>query len=147
MIRKLGGIFIGLVSLLLLSPMLLYWWGLSNLETKPIPSNIKLTAVQEQEIWDREKEAGVPSIKGITPYGYILFFNCNIKKGLNAAECLLQYPGVRVSALAIRRQVAEKVQGRGNGVWQVTWAAYTIWVTQNWNAHQILATYHEAYNT
>ena len=146
-IRKLGAAIIGLVVLMLLSPMLIYWWGLSNLETDPVPSTIKLTPKQEQEIWRKEKEVGSPSIKSVTPYGYILYFNCGVDKGLYANECMEKYPGLRLSALAVRRQVGAQVAGKGSLVWQVTWLAYTIWVTQNWNVHQILATYHEAYNT
>jgi hypothetical protein len=147
MIRKLGAIFIGLVVLVLLLPVLIYWWGLSNLETEPVPSTIKLTSEQEQEIWRKEKEVGNPYIKSVTPYGYILYFSCSTKKGLNATECMEGYPGLRLSALAVRRQVGKQLAGKGSVVWQITWLAYTIWVTQHWDVHQILATYHEAYNT
>lgn len=133
--------------LILLSPMFVYWWGLSNLETDPVPSQIRLTAEQEQKIWIKEKESGVPRIKSVTPYGYILSFACNVNNGLYATECMEKYPGLRLSALAVRRQVGEQVAGKGNTVWQLTWLAYTIWVSQHWDIHQILATYHEAYNT
>jgi hypothetical protein len=61
MIRKLGLIFIGLVVLMLLSPMFIYWWGLSNLETDPVPSQIRLTSEQEQQIWSKEKGLFVDS--------------------------------------------------------------------------------------
>jgi hypothetical protein len=147
MIRKLGAIIIGLVVLVLLSPMLIYWWGLSNLETDPTHSTIKLTSEQEQQIWSKEKEVGTPHIKSVTPYGYILSFACNVNKGLYATECMEKYPGLRLSALAVRRQVGKQVEGKGNTAWQISWLACTIWVTQNWDIHQILATYHEAYNT
>lgn len=147
MIRKFGLIFIGLFVLMLLSPMFIYWWGLSNLETDPVPSQIRLTSEQEQQIWSKEKEAGAPRIKSVTPYGYILSFACNVNKGLYATECMEKYPGLRLSALAVRRQVGKQVAGKKSIVWQVTWLASTIWVTQHWDIHQILATYHEAYNT
>ena len=147
MIRKLGYIFVGLIVLALLSPMFVYWWGLSNLETDPVSSQIRLTSEQEQQIWSKEKEVGTPRIKSITPYGYILSFACNVNKGLYATECMDKYPGVRLSALAVRKQVGKQVAGRGKIVWQVTWLSYTIWVTQHWDIHKILATYHEAYNT
>ncbi len=147
MVKKLGIVIIGLIILVLLSPLFLYWWGLSNLEGLPQPSQIKLTFEQELEIWQKEKETGNPAVKEITVYGYILSFNCNIEVGLYAQKCMSKYPGLRVSALAIRNQVAKQVYGRGNTVWHFTWAAYSIWVTRNWDVHQILATYHEAYNT
>ncbi len=147
MIWKLGFIFTRLVVLTLLSPMVVYWWGLSNIESDPVPSQIRLTSEQEQQIWIKEKEVGTPHIKSVTPYGYILSFACNLNKGLYASECMEKYPGLRLSALAVRRQVGKQVAGKRNGVWQVAWMAYTIWVTQHWDIHQILATYHEAYNT
>ena len=147
MIRKLGLIFVVFVVLILLSPMFVYWWGLSNLETDPVPSQAKLTSEQEQHIWSKEKEMGAPRIKSITPYGYMLSIACIANKGLYATECMEEYPGLRLSALAVRRQVGDQVAGKGNTVWQLTWMSYTIWVTQHWDIHQILATYHEAYNT
>lgn len=127
--------------------MFIYWWGLSNLETVPVPSKIRLTLEQERQIWSKEKEAGTPHIKSVTPYGYILSIACNMNKGLDATECMEKYPGLRLSAFAVRSQVGAQVAGKRNIVWQITWMAYTIWVTQHWDIHQILATYHEAYNT
>jgi hypothetical protein len=141
MIRKLGYIFGGAVSLMLLSPMFVYWWGLLNLDADPVPSQIRLTSEQEQIIWTKEKETGVPHIKSITPYGYILSVICNVNKGFNASECMEKYPGLRLSTLAVRRQMGSQVTGKGNTVWQITWLAYTTWVTQHWDIHQILATY------
>ena len=145
--KKLGLIFSGIIFLILLSPLFLYWWGLSNLEQIPQPSQLKLTPEQELNIWNKEKEVGSPRVKAITVYGYMGHFYCNTSNGLNSHECMNKYPGVRISTLAIRNQVAEQIRGKGNTVWQFTWAAYSIWVTRNWDIHQILATYHEAYNT
>jgi len=147
MLRKLSYIFSGLIVLVILSPLFIYWWGLSNLETLPVPSNMRLTEFQEQEIWDKGKEIGIPNIKEISVYGFISSVVCNVRKGLNAKECLSKYPGLRISAFAIKQQVLKQVRGQRNIVWQVTWMASTIWVTQNWNIHQVLATYHETYNT
>jgi len=147
MIKKIGASIVGLILLALASPMFIYWWGLSNLETAPVPSQLKLTATQELDLWKNEKETGTPRINKATPYGYILYFFCHANKGLHSKECMSEYPGLRISAFAIRKQVAKQVSGKGNTIWQVTWIAYTIWVTQNWNANQILSTYYEAYNT
>lgn len=147
MIKKSGFIFFGLVVLILVSPMIAYWWGLINLDTRPSPSKIKLTSEQEQQIWSKEKEAGSPRIKSVSPYGYILSVACEMDKGLYATECMEKYPGLRLSALAVRDQVRAQVVGKGKMTWHITWMAYTIWVTRHWDVHQILATYHEAYNT
>ncbi|PCI45019.1 MAG: hypothetical protein COB51_09370 [Moraxellaceae bacterium] len=147
MMKKLGFLAAGLIGLVLLSPMFLYWWGLSNIEELPQPSRINLTSEQELNIWSTEKEVGTPRVEEITPYGYIAHFYCNITHGVNAQICMSRYPGLRISAFAVRRHIAEKVRGKGNTVWQFTWAAYSIWVTRNWDIHQILATYHETYNT
>jgi hypothetical protein len=141
-----GVLITGFLILLLVSPMFLYWWGLSNVEV-PVPSKLKLTAKQEQEIWLKEREVGTPRIDKTTPYGYIIYFSCNTNEGLYSAKCMSEYPGLRISALAVRNQVAEQVRGKGSTVWQVTWMAYTIWATRNWDVHQILSTYYEAYNS
>ena len=147
MLKKLGFLIIGLVILVSLTPLFLYWWGLSNLKELPQPSQIKLTSQQQLEIWQKEKEIGNPAVREVNVYSYILSVYCNIEIGLYAQKCMSKYPGLRVSSLAVRNQVAKQVHGKGNTVWQLTWAAYSIWVTRNWDIHQILATYHEAYNT
>jgi len=147
MINKLRLIATGITALIFLSPLFLYWWGLANLSELPQPSKIKLTVEQELDIWKKEKEIGPPRVKKVTAYGYILSVYCNVKVGLYAQECMSQYPGLRISSLAIRNQVASQIHGKGNIVWQLTWVAYSIWVTRNWDIHQILATYHETYNT
>ena len=92
--------------------MFVYWWGLSNLETDPIPSQIRLTSEQENQIWSKEKEVGTPRIKSVTPYGYILSFACNVNKGQYATECMEEYPGLRLSAIAVKRQVGNKLQAK-----------------------------------
>ena len=126
--------------------MMLYWLGLSYLESNPVPSEIQLSDEKQQKIWGKEKELGLPRVKNITPYGYILSIYCQVNNSLFAAECMNQYPGLRLSALAVRQQVFEQVQGKGNTTWHLAWAAYTIWVTNNWNIHQIIGTYYEAYS-
>ena len=144
--RKLGIISAGLITALLLSPMLLYWWGLSNVETKPVPSTLKLSSAQELEIWSKEKETGVPRVESITPYAYIKLMFCSSEGEDVITTCLSKHPGLRISSLAIRRQIGAQMDGKRSGVWHITWAAYTVWVTQTWNIHQILATYHDAYS-
>lgn len=147
MIKKISIFLAGLIILLLMSPMFVYWWALSNVENVPVPSKIELTDIQERAIWTEQKEAGDPRLKKVTPYGYILNFYCQIERGLYSPECMSKYPGLRVSALAVRNQVNEQIKNRGNLSWQVTWVAYTIWATQNWTVHQVLSTYYESFNT
>lgn len=117
------------------------------MDQPPRPSENKLSPDRELMIWVEGKEIGEPKVKPITVYGYILHMSCQAREGLYVAECMDRYPGLRLASLSIRNQVAEKVRGQGNSVWQVTWIAYSIWVTRNWNIHQILATYDEAYDT
>ncbi len=147
MLKRIGWSFLLLLILALLSPLFLYWWGLSNLDEPPIPSEIKLSPDRELMIWVGEKEVGEPRVKPVTVYSYIFHMHCQVKEGLYAATCMDRYPGLRLASLSIRKQVAEKVRGQGNSVWQVTWIAYSIWATRNWDIHQILATYDEEYGT
>lgn len=134
------------LTLMLLSPLFLYWWGLSNLNQPPIPSENKLTPDRELVVWMTAKEIGKPRVKRITVYGYILYLRCQAENGLYARECMNKYPGLRLASLSIRNQVAERVHGQRSSVSHVTWAAYSIWVTRNWNIHQVLATYDEAHD-
>lgn len=145
MLNKIGWSLLLLLVLAFLSPLFLYWWGLSNLDEPPVPSEIKLTPDRELMIWKESKEVGEPRVRPITVYGYLLHVRCQVIEGLYATECMNKYPGLRLASLSIRNQVAEKVGDQGSSVWQVTWAAYSVWVTRNWNIHQILATYDETY--
>lgn len=147
MLKKIVWSLLVILLLAIISPMFLYWWGLSNLDEVPRPSAAKLSSDRELAIWMNEKEAGEPRVKPITVYGYILYLYCQVGEGLHAKECIGRYPGLRVASLSVRNHVAEKTRGQGSSVWQVTWAAYSIWVTRNWDIHQILATYDEAYGT
>ena len=133
--------------LVILSPMFVYWWGLSNVQIVPVASKSQITYEKKMEIWKKEFGQGEPRIEPITPYGYIAYIYCGTTYGPRSSECQLQYPGLRLSALAVRTHVSEQVRGKGNTVWQVSWMAYSIWATKNWNINQILATYHDAYNT
>ena len=130
-----------------LSPLFLYWWGLSILDEPPVPSVARLTPERELMIWVKENGTGEPEVTPVTVYGYILYTSCHAQDGQHAAECMAKYTGLRLASLAVRNQVAEKVRGQGGAVLHVTWAAYSIWVTRNWDIHQILATYDEAYGT
>lgn len=147
MLKRLGLIFFGVMFFVLLSPLALYWWGLSNLENMPQPTQLTLTSEEELRIWNQGKELGSPRVRKITVYAYIGYLYCNANSGLYSHKCMNKYPGLSVSALAVRNQVAEHVRDQGNITWPLTWAACTIWVTNNWNIHQILATYNEAKNT
>jgi len=49
-----SSLLLALIVLLALSPMLIYWWGLSNLDTPPVPSQLELTSEQQRQIWVSE---------------------------------------------------------------------------------------------
>ncbi|MGJ3254718.1 MAG: hypothetical protein ACFE0K_00175 [Alcanivorax sp.] len=147
MLKKFACLFFFVTVLTLLSPLLAYWWGLSLLEHEPSPSLHTLTEQQRNRIWIKEFGVGAPRLKPISPYGYLAHLYCAYRNNPGSEKCASQYPGLRVSALAIRNQVAEQVRGQGNTAWQLAWISYTIWVTRHWDIDQVLATYHDAYNT
>ncbi|MBU2707198.1 hypothetical protein KCM76_14470 [Zooshikella marina] len=142
--KKLVFLFIFLFGVCSISPLFLYWYGLSYINEEFEPSNIRLSPELEQKIWGKEREVGKPRVKPVTPYGYIAFIYCNVNADLNSPECLKKYPGLRTSALAIKSQVAQQVRGEGNIVWHLSWISSSIWVTRNWDIHQILATYNKS---
>lgn len=139
--RKVLIISLVVICLLVVSPIFAYWRGLSNIAIGPLPSNSRITHEQQNIIWLKEFGEGKPRVERITPYGYIAYIYCVTTHSPHSNECKSKYPGVRLAALSVRTQVAEQVRGRGNTVWQFSWMAYSIWVTQNWNIEQILATY------
>jgi hypothetical protein len=145
MLKKIAWSFVLILFAVVLLPQFVYWWGLSNLDQPPKPSESKLTPERELKIWLDGKEVGEPKVQPITAYGYIMNVHCQAKQGLYAEVCMGKYPGLRLASLAVRPQVSDAVHGKGNSIWQVTWAAYAIWATRNWDIHQILATYDEAY--
>ena len=145
--RKLGIRLVAVIILVMVSPVAAYWWGLSSIVKKPEPSIKILTAAEHEKIWIKEFGDGRPRVKAITPYHYIDNFYCVISHGVKSGVCTKRYPGLRISALAIRNHITEQVRNvnGNNTTWHVTWVSYTIWVTQNWTIDEILATYSESY--
>ncbi|MFT0211702.1 hypothetical protein VQ643_03685 [Pseudomonas sp. F1_0610] len=139
MLKKMAYGFVFLLVLVGISPLFVYWWALSNLDQLPQPSSIKLSAERELVIWQKEKQTGEPRIESITVYGFVFCL-------MNQPQCVDRYSGLRLASFAVRNQVAAGVQGKGTWIWHTTWAAYSIWAANNWDIHQILATYDEAYN-
>jgi len=127
--------------------MIMYWWGLSNIERPPIPSQILLTQEQKLHIWVSARETGDPKVTKMTPYGYLFYIYCEGNKINDLNSCTTKYPGLKIAAFSVREQVQDGLQNDlTNLKWKFTWMAYTIWVTRNWNIDQITATYYEASN-
>ena len=125
-----------------LSPMLIYWWGLSNLDTPPVPSQLELTSEQRQ-IWKHAGEVGEPDIRKLNPYRYVALLMCVSEQGIRSDICRSEYSGARISSLSIRWLVADRVHGQGITVWKSAQLAYAIWVTRNWSKEEIISTYYE----
>ncbi len=147
MVKKFAIVIITMIMLVLLSPMFVYWWGLSNIEQPLIPSQKRLSPELELAIWQQEKQVGAPRVKPISIYGYIGYLHCFSSNYGEAFphKCMNKYPGLRIANFAVRKQVGERVGGQGNTVYQLTGLAYSIWATQHWDIHQILATYYDTY--
>lgn len=146
--RKFAFILAVLILCILVSPMFVYWWGLSNLSTHPTPSSILLDQETENTIWRQEFGEGKPRVKVLNPYTYIYhIYWCTTKTVPHSTRCQSKFPGIRLAAFAVRNQVAEQIHGKGNTMWYFTWMSYSIWVTRNWDIHQIIATYHEEKST
>lgn len=133
-----------LITLLALSPMLIYWWGLSNLDTPPVPSQLELTSEQQRQIWKHAGEVGEPDIHKLNPYRYIALFVCVSEQGAHSDICRSEYPGGRISSLSIRWPVADRVHGQGTTVRKSAQLAYAIWITRNWSKEEVIATYYDS---
>ncbi len=126
---------IGIIVAVVLSlPMLAYWWGLSQIDGLSKPKNLYLTEVEKNEIWVSAKEAGEPRLREMSAYSYLLMINCRI-------NCKDEYPGIGITAQAIRSEVSSKLEHGNNTHWQFTWMAYTIWATQKWTLDEVISTY------
>ncbi|MDO6524534.1 hypothetical protein Q4519_02450 [Motilimonas sp. 1_MG-2023] len=128
------------------SPQLIYWWGLSKIDGLPVPSKVKQSEERELEIWLTNHNTGTPTSKPISPYGYAALFYC---VGNNAVEdeiCFQNYPSLKISNLVAREHVYNKLADRSSFNWHLSCVAYTIWITKNWDIHQILSAYDEINN-
>ncbi|MGS2724532.1 hypothetical protein ACVBEJ_12385 [Porticoccus sp. GXU_MW_L64] len=125
----------GLIFVLVLSlPMFAYWWGLSQIDGLSQPIDLNLTEVEEKEVWLNAKEVGKPRLRKMSAYSYLLMIKCGI-------NCKDKYPGVGITAQAIRSEVSSKLEHGNSTHWQFTWMAYTIWATRNWTLDEVISTY------
>jgi hypothetical protein len=125
----------GIIVVIVVSlPMIAYWWGLSQIDGLSQPKNIFLTEIEKKEIWLSAKETGEPRLREMSAYSYLLMINCGV-------NCKDEYPGVNITAQAIRSEVSSKLEPENNTRWQFTWMAYTIWATQNWSLDEVISTY------
>ena len=146
--KKFALILMAIILCIVATPLLVYWWGLSNLQSVPVVSKLQLDSKTEEKIWQQEFGTGKPRVKILNPYSYIYYvYWCTTETVPHSVKCQSKFPGIRIVALGIRNQIAPQVHGMGHTVWHITWASYSIWATRNWNIHQIIATYHEAKNT
>lgn len=126
------------VFLALASPMVLYWWGKSNVSGLPASSEIRLTVEQNVMLWEKFGGNGEPAIKKLNPYTFIGSLICQKKHTMKSDICSKTYPGLAHASYAVRDHIDQNIQNVGNIERNVSWAAYTIWATKTWSIDRIL---------
>ncbi|WP_444907873.1 hypothetical protein ACJJIR_07585 [Microbulbifer sp. SSSA008] len=134
MVKKLLITFALIIILFLMSPMFMYWWGLSQIDGLGKPVDLNLTQDEKNEIWIAAREVGKPRLRKLNPYSYLLMVNCGV-------NCRDRFPGSNITAQAIRAEVSSQLNHGNNTHWQFTWMAYTIWATNNWSLDEVVSTY------
>jgi len=144
--------FFFIICFLLASPILIYHWGLSQLDSKPQASTLRLTSQQQYQIWHSLEhtysEGSKPSLKKMNPYIAIKHYYCVIRDFENRQKCHDIDPGFALASFAVRPQIHQALFTgvSDNTQWQVTWFSYSIWVTRNWSLEEVLATYNQTYS-
>ena len=107
-----SSLLLAVIVLLALSPMLIYWWGLSNLDIPPVPLQLELTSEQQRQIWKHAGEVEEPDIRKLNPYSYIALFMCVSEQGIRSDICRSEYPGAQISAFSSDHRLLIRYVGR-----------------------------------
>lgn len=133
MLKKLRWLFVLLglvVGFIALSPMLLYWYGLSMVDGRPMKPTARATMEEKQRVWyEYARETGAPTVPQMNPYGYAYQF---VDESYRYDKGGLLARGVATEYLSEHR----KTQGMAG--WHLSGAALTIWVSRNWTEDEII---------
>ena len=126
------------IFLIMSGPMIVYWWGRSNVSELPRAVEISLSVEQKAKLWEKLGGSGEPKLKKLNPYSFIGSLICIKNHSMKSDVCSKRYPGLTHASIAIRGDVGQSIKTKGNLEWHVTSAAYTIWATRVWSIDKIL---------
>ncbi|XHS77795.1 hypothetical protein ACFJGW_19075 [Burkholderiaceae bacterium UC74_6] len=130
LLLRLFAIVTSLIFLLVLAtPLLLYQWGLSNVEGRPLRPTHMADAAEQARIWKQAGGDGTAAVDAMNPYGFFVRF---------FADSGRTTPGETVAYWIARSYLPEHRREPGMAAWHVSVAALTIWLTRNWSTEEIL---------
>jgi len=120
------------VCVLVAGPWALYWFALGGIDGSPELPISPASAQERQEIWQKLRGGGEPTVTAITPYEYFL-----LDSGIST------HPNKKAGVL-LAWQVASNynlshLKYKGMAWWHFSGAALTIWLTRNWTTEQLLS--------
>ncbi len=127
---------VALVLLLaLITPMLLYMWGLSNVDGRPQRPTHMATYEEQSRIWKQAGGDGRFVIQAMNPFGFF---------GRFLVDSYRAPAGEHAAYWIARSYLRERRRGQGMAAWHTEVAALTIWITRNWSVEEILTAASEA---
>ncbi len=116
-----------LMALLLLSPWLLYEWGLQQIEAVPSRPALTASAEQQDRVWPHARASGPQQVEKLNPYGYVWH--------------MFELPrpaGERVAAWVARDHLLQRAGPRRHLTRQFAEAALMIWLTRHWTTEELV---------
>ena len=107
-------------------PWLLYWYGLRQIDGRPIPSARAATAEQSDRLFEKLKITRPVRIDILQPYTYLL-------QGSHPT------PGGRLAWIIARSYNVNHLGDQKLRMWHLSGAALTIWLTRNWTPTELIA--------
>ncbi|CAM3996044.1 hypothetical protein [Roseateles saccharophilus] len=127
LMRLLAGTAGVLVTLLLLSPWLLYAAMLASIEGRPAKPERMVPATEQARIWRLADGQGELRTEPMTPYGFA--WELFAPTGQPAPGETLAY--------WVSRDFLQAQPHRNMLTWHLSNAALTIWLTRNWTAEEL----------
>ena len=127
--RMVGAIVCTMLLLILLVPLGLYQWGLSNVDGRPQRPSAKADASEMARIWKQAGGEGAVVIAPMNPYGALISVVAHDRR---------PPPGEVLAYWIARSYLLEHRRGAGTAGWHGSVAALTIWLTRHWSADELL---------
>ena len=118
-------------TLILASPLGLYWLGLSGIDGLPEKPLHLASKEQQAFVWKSARGDGVPRIKAMSPYS--LAITLLVKKAPSAP------PDQLIVWRVASNYLLSHQRHKGIGWWHLSGAALTIWLSRNWTDEEILS--------
>jgi len=130
LLRSLLGLATVMVVLVLLSPWLLYEWGLQHVEILPVKSGQMASAEQRARVWQHARASTPQRVEPLNPYSY-LWYESERAGRLPAAETLAAW---------VARDHIFVIQPQSRGpTRQLAEAALMIWLTRHWSTEELVS--------